>query len=80
MAGGDLFRQFIGCEGISGLQDIGNDVGERVWVDSCFYSRYHVGLVREVVIAYGEMKLGVVGVMAEVVAADEADCGDLSLC
>ena len=76
--GGDLVEELVGGDGFSWLEGVADDVAEGVVVDGLGGGK-GVGTLGEVVGADGEVVLGVVGVAAEVVAADEADGGDLAL-
>ena len=78
VAGGDLVEELVGGDGFSWLEGVADDVAEGVVVDGLGGGK-DVGTLGEVVGADGEVVLGVVGVAAEVVAADEADGGDLAL-
>lgn len=78
---GDLLQEFIGCDGLPWLENVGDNVAQGIVIDGCglvLMGRCY--LVREVIGADGEAEFAVVGVMAQVVAADVAHCCDFSLC
>ena len=81
VAGVDLADEVAGGDGLARLEDGGDDVTEGVVADGGGFVVTKGGgdLVWEVVGADGEAELGVVGVAAEVVAADVAHSGDLAL-
>ena len=81
VTGGDLVVELVGGDGLTGLEDVGDDVAKGVVVNCPGFAHGHrLGLVGEVVGADGETVVALVGVVAQVITADVADGGDFALC
>lgn len=81
LARGDLLQEFVGGDGLSWLEDVGDNVAQGIVIDgSGLVLMGWCCLVREVITTDGEAEFAVVGVMTQVVAAYVAHSCDFTLC